>query len=190
MAMTATATQDTLNCMTEHLSSENPTIIGLPPNRLNIKYIIEKSIEIPTFCHQLVNELMIMRIQMPKTATLQNCATFFATIKWEKLSQIHQEFGHMECRLVEDFIAVFTPKMREAVLKEFCKPQEVLVATTAFGMGIDCPDIDIIINWGCPNTLEELVQETGRGERDGCFVKLPCISVALIIGTISVSGRF
>ena len=49
MAMTATATQDTLDCITEHLSFENPTIIGLPPNRQNIKYIIEKSIDIPTF---------------------------------------------------------------------------------------------------------------------------------------------
>ena len=60
--------------------------------------------------------------------------------------------------------------MREAVLKEFCRCNStlrLLVATTAFGMGVDCPDIERIINWGCPNTLEELVQETGRGGRDG-----------------------
>jgi len=38
-------------------------------------------------------------------------------------------------------------------------------------MGIDCSDIDITINWGCPNTLEELVQENGRGRSDGYFVK-------------------
>jgi len=124
-----------------------------------------------------------MRIQMPKTVifcrTLQNCATFFATIKRLLGKNITDPpgalyNGHLECRLVEVFTAVSTPKMREAVLKEFCKPDtklRVLVATTAFGMGVDCPDIDIIINWGCPNTLEELVQETGRGGRDGRSVK-------------------
>jgi len=61
--------------------------------------------------------------------------------------------------------------MREAVLKEFCRigsTLRLLVATTAFGMGVDCPDIERVINWGCPNTLEELVQETGRGGRNGC----------------------
>jgi len=42
-----------------------------------------------------------------------------------------------------------------------------MIATTAFGMGVDCPDIEKVINWGCPNTLEELVQETGQGGRDG-----------------------
>lgn len=82
--------------------------------------------------------------------------------------------GHLESRLVEVFTAVSTPQMREAVLKEFCKCDtrlRLLIATTAFGMGVDCPDIERIINWGCPNTLEELVQETGRGGRDGRLVQ-------------------
>ena len=34
-------------------------------------------------------------------------------------------------------------------------------------MGVECPDIKRVINWGTPNTLEELVQETGKGGRDG-----------------------
>ena len=192
MALTATATQDTLDCVVEHLSLENHVIIGLPPNRPNIKYIIEKGIDIRTFCHQFVKELLIMRTNMPKTVifcrSLLNCATFFATIKKLMGKNITdppgaQYNGHLECCLVENFTAVSSQYMREAVLKEFCKCDtklRVLVATNAFGMDIDCPDIERIINWGCPNTLEELVQETGRGGRDGHYVQAILYSTAIV----------
>ena len=43
----------------------------------------------------------------------------------------------------------------------------LVIATTAYGMGVDCPDIRRIIHWGSPCTIEEYVQETGRAGRDG-----------------------
>ena len=60
--------------------------------------------------------------------------------------------------------------MREEVLKEFCKADtklRLLIATTAFGLGVDCVDIKRVINYGTPSILEELVQESGRAGRDG-----------------------
>ncbi len=45
--------------------------------------------------------------------------------------------------------------------------QETVIATTAFGMGIDCPNMRRIIHWGLPTTVEEYVQETGHSGRDG-----------------------
>lgn len=42
-----------------------------------------------------------------------------------------------------------------------------MVCTTAFGMGVDVPNIEIVVRLGCPQTLEELVQEIGRAGRDG-----------------------
>ena len=60
--------------------------------------------------------------------------------------------------------------MRELILKEFSKSDtklQLLIATTAFGLGVDCPDITRIINFGSPPTLEELVQESGRAGRNG-----------------------
>ena len=76
--------------------------------------------------------------------------------------------------LVDVFTAVSTVEMRELILKEFSRPDtklRLLVATTAFGLGVDCPDIARIINYGSPTTLEELVQESGQAGRNGTYAE-------------------
>lgn len=44
---------------------------------------------------------------------------------------------------------------------------EVMVSTSAFGMGVDRKDVDVVVKMGVPQSLEELVQMFGRAGRDG-----------------------
>ena len=64
--------------------------------------------------------------------------------------------------------AGMTPNARRASQEAFMGGEaEVVVATNAFGMGVDKADVRTVVHWAVPTSLEAYYQEAGRGGRDG-----------------------
>lgn len=177
LALTATATHETMKSIFERLSMTEVNMIGLPPERPNIKYSVILMCSMADLCSVLAKELTDMRADTPKTVlfcqTLQQCGDFQLRIRRLLGRSITIPPGApsiIPFRVLSLFTSASRAELREEILKEFCKENtnlRLVIATTAFGLGVDCQDISRVINWGAPNSLEELVQETGRAGRDG-----------------------
>lgn len=107
------------------------------------------------------------------------CATRSAT---ERIADFLQQQG-----LAADFFhAGLTPERKQEVQERFRVGElRVIAATNAFGMGIDKPDIRLVVHGDIPGSLENYLQEAGRAGRD----RDPAICV-LLFNTEDVERQF
>jgi ATP-dependent DNA helicase RecQ len=105
--------------------------------------------------------LVLEALQQARGARLIYARTRRAVESWaERLQQAGLE--------AIAYHAGLEPAARQAALEHFLQqPQPVLVATVAFGMGVDRPDVGLVLHLDLPASAEGYLQESGRAGRDG-----------------------
>lgn len=84
-----------------------------------------------------------------------------------EIDRLAQTIKKVSPHWVGAYHAGLSPSQRQWAFHAYqTQPSAILVASTAFGMGVDIPDIDRVIHWECPESPEAYVQEVGRAGRD------------------------
>ncbi len=84
------------------------------------------------------------------------------------------------------FTSITEAKLKVDILLIFKdgKNLMIVVATVAFGMGIDCKDVRQIVHVGLPDDVSSYIQETGRAGRDGLLSKAILLKAEFIVGWV------
>jgi ATP-dependent DNA helicase Q4 len=187
LGLTGTATKATEESIMKLLNMKH--VIRAPLNRENLIMTMSRGDPDP---FQAVLNLL-------KSERFRACHSII--IYTMQRNDAEQLTNHLQLHLVDAvcYHAGLTPSERRTIQDKFISNKtRIIVATVAFGMGINKPDITAVIHFNLPRSPESYIQEIGRAGRDGqiaqChaiirdedFIKLYSLSFSDAIDTLNV----